>query len=380
MRVAQEVCFMRDPRLDKLADVLVNYSVHVQKGEKVLIEARGIDAELVKALIEKVYAAGGYPFAELVDLSVERALLMGTDEAHCALRAKYDKYRMEDMDCYIGVRGGSNTFELSDVPPARMQEYDRIYSFPVHHETRVRKTKWVVLRYPNPAMAQNAGTSTEAFETFYFDVCTLDYSKMDRAMDALQALMERTDKVRLTGKGTDLTFSIKGIPAVKCAGHMNIPDGEVYTAPVKDSVNGVITYNAPTLENGIRHENVRLVFKDGKIVEATSSDTPALNAVLDTDEGARYVGEFAIGVNPYVTKPMLDILFDEKISGSIHFTPGCSYDDAFNGNKSSVHWDMVLIQMPEWGGGEIYFDGVLVRKDGAFVLPELACLNPDALK
>ena len=244
----------------------------------------------------------------------------------------------------------------------------------------MRKTKWVVLRYPNPAMAQNAGTSTEAFEKFYFDVCTLDYSKMDRAMDALRARMERADKVRLTGKGTDLTFSIKGIPAIKCAGHMNIPDGEVYTAPVKDSVNGVITYNAPTLENGIRHENVRLVFKDGKIVGATSSDTAALNAVLDTDEGARYVGEFAIGVNPYVTKPMLDILFDEKISGSIHFTPGCSYDDAFNGNKSSVHWDMVLIQTPEWGGGEIYFDGELIRKDGLFVPDDLKCLNPEALK
>ena len=192
--------------------------------------------------------------------------------------------------------------------------------------------------------------------------------------------MEKTDKVRLVAKGTDLTFSIKGIPAVKCAGHMNIPDGEVYTAPVKDSVNGVITFNAPTLENGIKHENVRLVFKNGRIVEATSSDTKALNDVLDTDEGARYVGEFAIGVNPYVTSPMLDILFDEKISGSIHFTPGCCYDDAYNGNKSSVHWDMVLIQTPEWGGGEIYFDDMLIRKDGLFVTESLRCLNPENLK
>ena len=371
---------MRDPRIDKLADVLVNYSVHCQKGEKVLIEARGIDAELVKACVEKVFAAGGYPFADVIDTSVERALLRGTGEEHCRLRAKYAKYRMEDMDCYIGIRGGGNTFELSDVPPEKMQAYDRLYSFPVHHETRVKQTKWVVLRYPNPSMAQNAGTSTEAFEDFYFDVCTLDYSKMDKAMDALQALMERTDKVRILAKDTDLSFSIKGIPAIKCAGHMNIPDGEVYTAPVKDSVNGVITYNAPTLENGIKHENVRLVFKDGKIVEATSSQTAALNAVLDTDEGARYVGEFAIGVNPYVTSPMLDILFDEKISGSIHFTPGCSYDDAFNGNKSSVHWDMVLIQTPEWGGGEIWFDGTLIRKDGRFVPEELQCLNPENLK
>lgn len=371
---------MRDPRIEKLADVLVNYSVHCQKGEKVLIEARGIDAELVKACIEKVFAAGGYPFAEVVDLSVERALLMGTGEEHCKLRAKYAGYRMEDMDCYIGIRGGSNTFELSDVPAANMQVFDRLYSFPVHHETRVKKTKWVVLRYPNPSMAQNAGVSTEKFEDFYFNVCTLDYSKMDKAMDVLKAYMEKTDKVRLVAKGTDLTFSIKGIPAIKCAGHMNIPDGEVYTAPVRNSVNGVITYNAPTLENGIKHENVRLVFKDGKIVEASSSNTEALNAVLDTDEGARYVGEFSIAVNPYVTSPMLDILFDEKIAGSIHFTPGCAYDDAFNGNKSSVHWDMVLIQTPEWGGGEVWFDDVLIRKDGMFVPEELHCLNPENLK
>ena len=199
-------------------------------------------------------------------------------------------------------------------------------------------------------------------------------------MDALKALMDRTDRVRLVAPGTDLTFSIKGIPAIKCAGNMNIPDGEVYTAPVKESVNGVISYNAPSLHGGIKHENICLKFKDGKIIEATSSNTKALNEVFDTDAGARYVGEFAIGVNPYVNKPMLDILFDEKIAGSIHFTPGCCYDDAFNGNKSSVHWDLVTIMTPEWGGGEIYFDDVLIRKDGLFVLDELKCLNPENLK
>ena len=371
---------MRDPRLNALADVLVNYSVHCQKGEKVLIEARGIDAELVLALTEKVFAAGGYPFVDMIDLRVERALLLGTGKQHCSLRAKYAKYRMEDMDCYIGIRGGDNTFELSDVPADKMQVFDTVYSYPVHHETRVKKTKWVVLRYPNPAMAQNAGTSTQAFENFYFDVCTLDYSKMDRAMDALKAQMERTDRVRILGPGTDLRFSVRGIPAIKCAGHMNIPDGEVYTAPVRESVEGTITYNAPTLHNGVRHENVRLVFKRGKIVEATSSDTAALNAALDTDEGARYVGEFAIGVNPYVQKPMLDILFDEKIAGSIHFTPGCSYEDADNGNRSALHWDMVLIQTPEYGGGEIYFDDVLIRKDGRFVAEPLLALNPENLR
>ena len=371
---------MKDNRIDRLADVLVNYSVRCQKGEKVLIEARGVDAAPVNACVERVFAAGGYPFVEMTDPRVERALLLGTGREHCRLRAKYARYRMEDMDCYIGIRGGDNSFELSDVPAANLQVFDRSYSFPVHHETRVKKTKWVVLRYPNPAMAQNAGMSTEAFEKFYFDVCTLDYSAMSRAMDALKARMERADKVRLVAAGTDLTFSVKGIPAVKCAGEMNIPDGEVYTAPVRGSAEGVITFNTPTLENGVRHENVRLVFRGGRIVEATSSNTRALNDVLDTDEGARYVGEFAIGVNPYVTRPMLDILFDEKIAGSIHFTPGCCYDDAYNGNKSAVHWDMVLIQTPEYGGGEIWFDGELIRKDGRFVTEDLLALNPENLK
>jgi aminopeptidase len=250
----------------------------------------------------------------------------------------------------------------------------------VHHEIRVAKTKWVVLRYPSPATAQAAGMSTEAYENFYFEVCNLDYSKMNKAMDPLAALMEKTDKVHILGIDTDLTFSIKGIPAIKCAGEMNIPDGEVYTAPVRESVNGVIHYNTPSLENGFVYENVRLVFKDGKIIEATANDNFRLNKLFDTDEGARYVGEFAIGVHPYILKPMKEILFDEKICGSFHFTPGSAYDEAFNGNKSALHWDLVCIQTQEYGGGEIWFDDVLIRKDGLFVLPELECLNPENLK
>ena len=229
-------------------------------------------------------------------------------------------------------------------------------------------------------MAQSAKTSLEDFEDFYFNVCNLDYSKMSNAMDSLVELMNKTDKVRLVSEGTDLTFSIKDIPAKKCAGRCNIPDGEVYTAPVRDSVNGVITYNTPSEMNGFTFENVKLTFKDGKIVECDGNDKERLEKVFNTDEGARYVGEFAIGVNPYITKPMNNILFDEKIAGSIHFTPGNCYDDAYNGNHSAIHWDMVLIMTPEYGGGEIWFDDVLIRKDGIFVVPELECLNPENLK
>lgn len=294
--------------------------------------------------------------------------------------AKIDGEEMDAMDCYVAVRGTENAAELSDVPAEKMKLYEKYYSTPVHHERRVKNTRWVVLRYPNSAMAQLSNSSQEAFEDFYFDVCNLDYSKMGKAMESLVDYMNRTDKVRITGPGTDLTFSIKDIPAIPCAGTCNIPDGEVYTAPVRDSVNGTLNYNTPSLYQGFVYENVTLEFKDGKIVKATANDTERINQVFDTDEGARYIGEFAIGVNPYVLTPMKDILFDEKIMGSFHFTPGNCYDEAPNGNESSIHWDLVCIQTPEWGGGEIYFDDVLIRKDGRFVVKELEALNPENLK
>lgn len=371
---------MIDLRMSLLARNLVNYSVAAKKGDKVLIEATDVPTEFVGELIKEVYAAGAYPFVETYKGKVNASLQSGTSEEHCRLLAKYAKFRMEDMDCYIGVRGNENAYDMSGVPADKKDIYQRLYSYPVHHEIRVNKTRWVVLRWPNDSMAQLSGEPTDTFEDFYFNVCCMDYAKMDKAMDALKALMDRTDKVRLVAKDTDLTFSIKGIGAVKCSGHMNIPDGEVYSAPVKDSVNGKITYNVPSIENGVKFENVSLTFENGKIVKADGNFPDKINAIFDTDAGARYVGEFAIGVNPYITKAMGDILFDEKISGSIHFTPGCCYEDANNGNQSAVHWDLVLVMTPEFGGGEIWFDDVLVRKDGLFVLPELECLNPENLK
>ena len=261
-----------------------------------------------------------------------------------------------------------------------MNIYGQTVQNRVHRDIRVPKTKWVVLRYPTNSMAQLAKMSTEGFEDFYFNVCNLDYAKMSEAMDSLVELMNQTDKVHIKGPGTDLHFSIKDIPAIKCAGERNIPDGEVYTAPVRDSVNGTITYNTPSPYQGFTYENVCLTFENGKIVQATANDTDRINKVFDSDEGARYIGEFAIGVNPYITQPMQDILFDEKIDGSFHFTPGQSYDEAPNGNHSSIHWDLVNIQRKDYGGGEIYFDGRLIRKDGRFVIPELEKLNPENLK
>ncbi len=371
---------MQDPRIRTLAKNLINQSVRLQPGEKVLIENTGLELPLVTALVEEAQKAGGVPFVWIKDAAVNRALIKGLTEEQAKIIAENEGALMRQMQAYIGLRSGVNAFEMSDVPADKTAMHSRLVWHPVHHEIRVSKTKWVVLRYPSPSMAQNAGMSTEAFEDYYFDVCCLDYGKMDRAMDSLVSRMKRTDKVHIVGPGTDLTFSIKGLPPIKCAGEMNIPDGEVYTAPVRTSVNGTISYNAPSPHDGFTFENIRLTFKDGKIIEATANDTARINKVFDTDEGARYVGEFALGVNPYITFPMKDILFDEKIAGSFHFTPGSCYEECDNGNLSAVHWDLVCIQTPAYGGGEIWFDGELVRKDGLFVTEDLKCLNPEALK
>lgn len=368
-----------DPRIKTLAHNLINYSCTVQPGEKVMIHVFGTSAyKLAQELVKETYAAGGYPFVQLEDYEINRAFIMGAGEEQLKLKAELDMAQMKQMDAYIGIRASDNIAELSDVPQNQLQLYTAMNNDVLNE--RVNNTKWVVLRYPNHSMAQLANTSLEAFEDFYFDVCNLDYQKMSIAMDVLVEWMNRTDKVRITGAGTDLTFSIKDIPAIKCDGKCNIPDGEVYTAPVKDSVNGVITYNTPSVHEGFTYDTIRFVFENGKIIEATANNTEKINAVLDMDEGCRYVGEFAIGVNPYILHPMKDTLFDEKIMGSIHLTPGRCYEDADNGNDSKLHWDLVYIQTPEYGGGEIYFDDVLIRKDGVFVPDELQCLNSENLK
>ena len=366
-----------DPRITQLADGLIGFSTALKKGERVLIDAFDVPDAIVIALIRAARARGAHPLVQNHRARITRELSLGAEEAQFAPHAEVELMRMQKMDAYIALRGSDNIFEGSDVPAAKVQLVSRLMKPVLDH--RVGKTKWVVLRWPTPAMAQQAGMSTEAFEEFYLRVCTLDYSTFTPGMAALKKLMDATDRVRITGPGTDLRFSIKGIGAVPCGGLRNIPDGEVFSCPVKDSVEGHVQYNAPTVYLGSSFDNIRLAFKAGKIVEATSSNTKRLNEILDSDAGARYIGEFAIGFNPCILEPMRDILFDEKIAGSFHFTPGQAYEIGGNGNKSQVHWDMVCIQRPEYGGGEIWFDDVLIRKDGLFVPKALQKLNPDQL-
>ena len=369
-----------DPRNEKLAAGLIHHSCRLEKNEKILIECTGIEAiPLVDCIVREVYRSGGLPYVNIYSETTQRELLMGTRQERYASLTGRDKAFMEQMDAFIGVGAPENTNENNDVPQENMNLHEKLYRKPVHSDTRVKKTKWVILRYPTAGFAQHFGSSREAFADFYYNVCNLDYGKMLRAMQPLKALMERTDMVRITGPGTDLSFSIKAVPVIPCAGELNIPDGEIFTAPVKDSVNGTLRFNTGSDFQGFHYTDVALEFRDGKIVNAAANDTERINKVFDTDAGARYAGEFAIGVNPYITKPMNSTLFDEKIMGSFHFTPGSCYEEASNGNDSAIHWDLVCIQTPEWGGGEMWFDGVLVRKDGLFVPEELRALNPENL-
>ena len=372
---------MLDPRMQRLAELLVRHSMRVQPGEKVLIEAYDIPTDMTVALIKAVAAVGGQPLVSTYQQPVLRALYQAASADQMQLIGAVERQRMEGVQCYIGMRGSHNTSEMSDVPREKMDLYERHWWNHVHSQVRVPKTKWVVLRWPSPAMAQSAGMSTEAFEDYYFNVCAgVDYDAMQRAMEPLEALMRRTDQVHIKGPGTDLRFSIKGIGVVPCFGERNIPDGEIYTCPVKTSVEGYITYNCETLYRGTLFTNVHFAFDQGKIVKAEAgANTTKLNEILDSDEGARYLGEWSFGVNPYISNPMRDTLFDEKIAGSFHLTPGQCYKEASNGNDSQIHWDIVCRQDPAVGGGEIWFDGVLIRKDGRFVLPELQGLNPEAL-
>src|ERR1700726_1270836 len=369
---------MHDLRFDKLAKLLVEYSTRLKRNETVLIEAFDVPDEMPIALIQSIRKAGAIPFVQIHRARVNRALTLGASDRQLKLMASHELARMKKMDAYIAVRGSDNITELSDVPAKQMQLMAKKMR-PVQDQ-RVKKTKWVVLRWPTPSMAQLAGMSTEAFEDFYFEVCTLDYRKLQPGMKALKALMERTDRVEIKGPDTDLRFSIKGIPAVICGGDRNIPDGEVFTCPVKNSVEGHVTFNAPTIYQGASFDGIRLEFREGKIVKASSNQTEKLNKILDSHAGARYLGEFSLGFNPYVLQPMRDILFDEKIAGSFHLTPGQAYEEADNGNRSQVHWDMVSIQRPDYGGGEIYFDGKLIRRDGEFVPKQLQSLNRDHLR
>lgn len=362
-------------KIEQLSKIIVDYSINVRQNERVLITYESEKcSEFVKILIRDIVNRGGLPFVKYVDEEINCLLSEVTNDQRIECLVSQKRFDVDNYDSFIRIIYNNNDYEDKNVNPEVLrklgnatEEIDKI---------RINERKWVLLNYPSNLDAYKAKMTSRDFYKYALDVMTVDYRKMGEIIQPLKELMEKTDKVRLVGPDTDISFSIKNIPAIPCCGEMNIPDGEIYTAPVKDSVNGTITYNTPCPYRGHVFNNVSLTFKDGKIIKATcNEDNEKLNEIFDTDSGARFIGEFSLGLNPLILNPMGDILYDEKIIGSIHFTPGRCYEDAFNGNISSIHWDMVLVQRKEYGGGEIYFDDKLIRKDGIFVLPELEALN-----
>ena len=371
---------MPDPRWDALAEILITHSTRLGAGESLLIECFDLeDGTLPRLLVQKAARRGAFPLVETKETRMTRELIRNASEAQMRLIGDCELHRMAQVQAYIGLRGARNINEMADVPLEKMALFNTHVFKPVHMECRIRRTKWCVLRLPNASMAQQAGMSTEAFENFYFDVCNLDYPKLSRALRPLVDRMEQAREVHITAPGTDLRFSIEGIPVVPCSGEMNIPDGEVFTAPVRESVEGTVQFNTPTVYQGNSFDGIRLTFRAGKIVEAQCSggDVKKLHRILESDEGASSIGEWSLGCNPRILHPMRDILFDEKIAGSFHLTPGNAYDEADNGNRSKVHWDLVQIQRSDYGGGTIAFDGVPIRVDGRFVSRELQPLDPE---
>lgn len=366
---------MKDPRIEKLAKQLIEYSVKLKKGQTVVITG-GVEASpLIIELIGQIYDKGAFPFIRLYDEQISRTIMMGMNEALSKKMLETTAPLYEKADVHISIVTSNNAFEMSDVPIEKQISHGKHFSKPLMDIRRKKQSKWVLLNWPSSGLAQKAQMSLETFTDYYFEVCNFDYSKMHKAMIPLKELMEKTNKVRIVGKDTDLTFSIKGQKACICSGEYNIPDGEVFTSPIRDSVNGFIKFNVPLLtKSNTLYNDVRLTFEKGKVIKAESSNTKALNAELDSDEGARYVGEFAIGVNPYMTRSILDTLFDEKMSNSIHIALGICLEEAPNGNESQIHEDIVLT------GSEIWFDDVCIRKDGKFQLKELKGLNPENLK
>lgn len=372
-----------DPRYEILSRLVINHSVRLQSGENILLETTDIPSVMIECLIEAAARVGGHPVSILRDSRVSRAIQLRATREQMKLIGEWELSLMERVQAYISFRAFHNINELGDVSAEQRKFFDEYISKKVHLECRIPKTKWCVLRWPTSAMAQLFEMSTSAFEDFYFRACLVDYARMEKPAEKLRQRMLTANRVRIVGPDeTDLRFSIKDIGAVACYGRRNVPDGEVFSAPIKDSVEGVIVFNTPTTErSGKKFSNIRLVFRNGNIVVASceTGSQKDLTDILNKDEGSRRLGEFALAFNPVILKPMGETLFDEKVAGSLHLAIGSAYKEAWNDNESVVHWDSVLVQRPEYGGGEVWFDNELIRKDGIFVPEYLRDLNTDRL-
>ncbi|WP_170834471.1 aminopeptidase [Fictibacillus solisalsi] len=365
---------MSTQELSDIAKRVVHHSLEIKRGEKVLIDIEGEAEEFSNQLMIEIYHAGAYPFLKSTRVSNLKKLIAGATKESLNLWLRHEQYKAEGMDAYIGIKAEENIFEYNDIPRDQYQLYQQNFSQPLQLDY-LGKNKWILMRYPTKGMAQLAKLGSEELRTIFYQSCTMDYKKLSENVKPLKERLSKSKTVTVTSPDTDFTFSIQHMDSFMCDGRYNLPDGEIFTAPIRDSVNGVIHFNCPTSFQGYVLEDVRFEFVDGKIASYQGNDRDLLKRILETDDGASYIGEFGIGLNPFITKPMNNILFDEKMSGSLHLAIGQAFPMANNGNKSAIHLDFVLNQQSSHGGGSLYFDKELIRKDGIFIPKDLKNLN-----
>lgn len=366
---------MRDPRLEKLADVLVNYSVGVKKDQLVRITGAPVSLPLVMAIYRKVLEAGGHPFLRMAPEEAQENFLKIASEEQLKFLNPINLFEIEKIDCSIGIWADENTRSLTNVDPKRvgMSQAARKPIMEIFLKRAAdKKLRWCGTQFPTQASAQDAEMSLAEYENFVFGAGLLDlenpvagWKKMSEGQQRLADLLNGKSDYRVKAdNGTDVRMSVAGRRWINCDGHENFPDGEVFTGPVLDSVNGVICFSFPAVHHGREVQDVRLTFKDGKVVDASASKGEAfLISMLDTDAGSRLLGECAIGTNYHIRQYTRNTLFDEKIGGTVHFAVGAGYPETGNTNQSGLHWDMVVDLRK---GGFIEIDGIRISENGQF--------------
>ena len=357
---------LHDPRVNKLADILVNYSTRVKKGDTVSIS--GPDS--AKPLILEIYreALKKHPKEIVTHISFEETQEILYSTATPAQLKQFPQTAMDIVkktDVWIGIIAPNNTRNLSGIDPAQMSIHQKTLQPLLNH--RVEHTRWVLTAFPTPGQAQEADMSLNAFSDFIFStMIDVDWAGMIKKQNSLAKRFESSSIVRIVGEDTDLSMSIKGRKVVADNGEANMPGGEVFTSVVEDSAEGYIHYTYPAIYGGNEVDGVKLWFEKGKVVKATAKKGEAfLNHMLDMDQGARYIGELGIGNNFKINKFIKSILFDEKIGGSVHLALGRSYTETLGKNESALHWDMIKdLRL----GGELYLDGTMVQKDGRWLI------------
>ncbi|HEX7004423.1 MAG TPA: aminopeptidase [Trueperaceae bacterium] len=362
---------MVNPMDEKFARLLVRYSCDVKPGENVSLNIHSPATDLARALVREVFEAGAKPVLRMEYPEFEHDVLTFAPDSYFDTEPDVELNEIRQIQSWIRVRAPLNTRSLQNVDKSRYSR--RLKRLRPVQDHRLDHTKWVGTMYPTDALAQDAGMSKDEYEKFLYDSMFLfdedpvaRWQEQENYQKKLVDRLAQAKEVRIEAEDTDLTLTTGGRTWVNSAGRHNMPCGEIFTGPVESSANGVITYKVPSSVNGVEVENIRLRFEEGKVVEAKAErGDDLLQSQLASDDGARYLGELGIGTNYRIQHPTKQILFDEKIGGTVHLALGSSYTDTGGLNKSAIHWDMVCDLRQ---GGAIYLDGELFQENGQFVI------------